>query len=134
MPERRSTDTELMATEAPHGRLRSMPRLRVAGGFVLLVAGLICAIPGVPFPGIAMVVIALLILSDHFTWAKTALDWVRTKSRAAGLPEWAVPDPSARSKDQRKRSNGAERASQTLGGGLNGTRESRPGPGGAASL
>lgn len=63
----------------------------MAGGFLLLAAGLVCAIPVVPGPGIAMIVVALLILSDHLAWARKALEWLRRRSRAAGLPDWVMP-------------------------------------------
>ncbi|MBZ5594725.1 MAG: PGPGW domain-containing protein [Acidobacteriia bacterium] len=51
--------------------------------------GLILAIPGVPGPGIPIVLLGLVILSSHFSWAKTLLDWARQKSnwsRRAKLP------------------------------------------------
>jgi hypothetical protein len=35
-----------------------------------------------------MIVFALLILRDHFTWARRALGWIRAKARAAGLQDW----------------------------------------------
>jgi hypothetical protein len=65
----------------------SVSRLRLVGGFALLVAGIICAIPGVPGPGLAMIVIALLVLQDYFNWPRKVLTWVRGKVRDAGLPE-----------------------------------------------
>jgi Putative transmembrane protein (PGPGW) len=104
--------TTEMTASASGGRLRSKSRFRAVAGFALLIAGLICAIPGVPGPGLPMIVVALLILSDHFTWAKRVLGWVRRKARAAGLPEWAFLDRSERSNDERKRPNGDGRASQ----------------------
>jgi hypothetical protein len=63
-------------------------RVRVVCGLALLVSGLILAIPGVPGPGIPTMIVGLIILSDHFAWARRALDWLRTKARNAGLPDW----------------------------------------------
>lgn len=63
-------------------------RIRIVSGLALLASGLICAIPGVPGPGGAMIIVALLILSDHFVWAKKSLNWMRSKARQAGLPNW----------------------------------------------
>jgi uncharacterized protein (TIGR02611 family) len=54
--------------------------LRIVCGFFLLVAGLIMAIPGVPGPGIAVMILGLVILSDHFEWARRLLDWVKRKA------------------------------------------------------
>jgi uncharacterized protein (TIGR02611 family) len=54
--------------------------LRIVCGFFLLVAGLIMAIPGVPGPGIAVMILGLIILSDHFAWARRLLDWVKRKA------------------------------------------------------
>lgn len=79
-----------------------MTILKVAGGFTLLAAGFVCALPGVPGPGIAMMVGALLILSDHFHWAKRVLDSLRKK--ASG---WT---PSIRNKSRCEAGNGDERA------------------------
>jgi len=49
--------------------------------------GLILAIPGVPGPGIPIVVVALVILSERFAWAKRAVEWVRKRAVAMGVPE-----------------------------------------------
>jgi uncharacterized protein (TIGR02611 family) len=54
--------------------------LRIVCGFFLLVAGLILAIPGVPGPGIAVMILGLVILSAHFEWARRLLDWVKRKA------------------------------------------------------
>ena len=58
---------------------RSRRRLGVVCGFLLLFAGLILAIPGVPGPGLALALLGLVILSSHFAWAKRLLDWARRK-------------------------------------------------------
>lgn len=57
--------------------------LRMALGFLLLLAGLILSIPGVPGPGIAVIILGLIILADHFHWARRLLDW--TKQEAHNL-------------------------------------------------
>jgi hypothetical protein len=53
-------------------------RLRIVGGFLLLCTGAILALPGVPGPGIAFILLGLLILSDHFVWASKLLQWVKS--------------------------------------------------------
>jgi uncharacterized protein (TIGR02611 family) len=57
--------------------------LRIFSGFFLLVAGAIMAIPGVPGPGIAVMILGLIILSDHFEWARRLLDWAKRKAASA---------------------------------------------------
>ena len=54
--------------------------LRITTGFLLLILGVILALPGIPGPGIPIALLALWILSDHFTWAKRALGWARKKA------------------------------------------------------
>lgn len=58
---------------------------RIAGGLALLILGAVCSLPGVPGPGILMVIAALVILSEHFRWANTALHWLKTKAKSAGV-------------------------------------------------
>lgn len=53
--------------------------LRIALGFLLLLAGGVLALPLVPGPGIPLIVLGLVMLSDHFEWAKRCLDWVKRK-------------------------------------------------------
>lgn len=43
--------------------------LRITGGAVLLVAGLLFMIPGVPGPGFVLVILGLSILAVDFVWA-----------------------------------------------------------------
>ena len=69
--------------------LRSRRKLGVVTGFLLVSVGLILAIPGVPGPGIPIVLLGLVILSSHFFWAKWLLDWAKQKSnwsRGSKLP------------------------------------------------
>jgi hypothetical protein len=56
---------------------------------MLLAAGAILALPGVPGPGIPLILLGLLILSDHFAWAKKLLEWAKRKAayaRAKAFP------------------------------------------------
>jgi hypothetical protein len=64
---------------------------RIAAGFLLLAVGLILAIPGVPGPGLAVMAVGLILLAEHFHWARRTLDWVKGKAerlrdRVAGRP------------------------------------------------
>jgi hypothetical protein len=43
---------------------------RIICGFVLLVLGLFLSIPGIPGPGIVLIVLSFGILSHDFHWAK----------------------------------------------------------------
>ncbi len=54
--------------------------LRIASGFLLLAVGAVLALPGVPGPGIALMVLGLVILSDHFEWARKLLDWAKRRT------------------------------------------------------
>jgi hypothetical protein len=49
-------------------------------GFLLLAVGLLLSLPGVPGPGIAVIILGLVILSDHFHWARRMLDWAKQKA------------------------------------------------------
>ncbi len=53
--------------------------LRIALGFSALVAGAVLALPLVPGPGIPLMVLGLVMLSDHFEWARRSLDWAKRK-------------------------------------------------------
>ena len=54
-------------------------QLRICGGFLALLAGLILALPFVPGPGIPLVLVGLLLISDEFPWAKRSLAWAKRK-------------------------------------------------------
>ena len=43
---------------------------RVVGGIIVLLAGLFLSLPGIPGPGIVVIVLGLGILSSEFDWAK----------------------------------------------------------------
>jgi xanthosine utilization system XapX-like protein len=53
--------------------------LRIFLGFAALLVGIVLALPLVPGPGIALILLGLVLLSDHFTWAKRLLDWAKRK-------------------------------------------------------
>jgi len=48
---------------------------RITAGFVVLLVGLILAIPGVPGPGFPFIILGLSILAVDFVWAH----WLNTK-------------------------------------------------------
>jgi hypothetical protein len=52
---------------------------KVILGFLLIVVGLILSIPGIPGPGLVLVVLGLVILSKHFQWAARILVWGKAK-------------------------------------------------------
>jgi len=54
-------------------------QLRIALGFLALLAGAILALPLVPGPGIPLMLLGLVMLSDHFEWARRSLDWAKRK-------------------------------------------------------
>ena len=54
--------------------------LKMIAGFALLIVGGILALPGVPGPGILVILFGLVLLSDHFVWAKKALAWGRKRA------------------------------------------------------
>jgi hypothetical protein len=53
--------------------------LRVWCGFLALISGIILALPLVPGPGIPLILLGLVLLSDHFVWAKRVLNWAKQK-------------------------------------------------------
>lgn len=65
--------------EAGRRRSRIVSALRIVAGFVLILVGLFLALPGVPGPGLVVVVLGLALLADHFTWARRWLDWGKAK-------------------------------------------------------
>lgn len=56
----------------------------VVGG-VVLAAGVVLSIPGVPLPGFLVVLIGLTILSWEFPWARRLLHRARTKLKELRL-------------------------------------------------
>ena len=59
-------------------------RLEIPGGIVLLCVGVVLAIPGVPGPGIPLILAGLFILRKHLAWAQRSLDWLREKAHVIG--------------------------------------------------
>ena len=71
-----------------HKLIAWMPKhLRVLFGFLLLIAGGILALPLVPGPGVALILLGLVILSRDFRWARRLLDWGRQKWRNLRPPD-----------------------------------------------
>ncbi len=64
-------------------RFRSM--VEIVSGTLLLLIGLVLALPGVPGPGIAVILGGLFILRNHFTWAKRLTLWIEEKVHAMKL-------------------------------------------------
>ena len=56
--------------------------LRIAFGFLLIAAGLLLSIPGIPGPGFLVIILGLVILSGHFEWARRLLEWAKKKGAA----------------------------------------------------
>jgi len=56
--------------------------VKVILGFLLIVVGLLLSIPGVPGPGLALVALGLLLLSEQFPWARRILEWAKGRFRA----------------------------------------------------
>jgi hypothetical protein len=61
--------------------VRKLVRLTV--GFALLVIGFILSLPLVPGPGIPLMILGLVILSEHVPWARRLLEWAKRKVKAA---------------------------------------------------
>ena len=59
---------------------RPLRALKVVGGFALLIVGGVLAIPGVPGPGVPIILLGLLVLSDHFAWARRAIVWAKERT------------------------------------------------------
>jgi uncharacterized protein (TIGR02611 family) len=56
--------------------------LRITLGFLLIAVGLLLSIPGIPGPGFVVIALGLLLLSEHFHWARRLLDWAKRKAAA----------------------------------------------------
>jgi hypothetical protein len=69
--------------------------LKIATGFGLVIIGLVLALPLVPGPGIPIAVMGLVILSEHFPWAKRIVDWGKEKLEGtmARFKKPAAPPP-----------------------------------------
>jgi hypothetical protein len=56
---------------------------RIIGGALLILVGAALSIPGVPGPGIAVVILGLSVLSADFEFARRAMDWLKDVGRRA---------------------------------------------------
>jgi uncharacterized protein (TIGR02611 family) len=53
--------------------------LKTIVGFVLVAVGLVLSVPGIPGPGLVIAFIGLVMLADHFDWAKRIVEWAKEK-------------------------------------------------------
>jgi uncharacterized protein (TIGR02611 family) len=64
----------------PSGMMSRLPApLKIVVGFALLIVGAVLALPGVPGPGILIMLLGLLLLGEHFVWARRLLAWGKKK-------------------------------------------------------
>ena len=54
--------------------------LRITGGILLLIAGLILMIPGIPGPGFLLIVLGLSILAVDYVWAHRLNTYLKSKA------------------------------------------------------
>ena len=54
--------------------------LRITGGILLLVAGLILMIPGIPGPGFLLILLGLSILAVDYVWAHRLNTYLKSKA------------------------------------------------------
>ena len=69
---------------------------RVVGGILVLLVGLFLSLPGIPGPGIVVIVLGLGILSSEFDWAErlyTRLKKMGQKMSRILTPRKNSPDP-----------------------------------------
>ncbi len=55
--------------------------LRIVGGFLVIVIGIGLSLPGIPGPGIAVIILGLSILSTDFVFARRAMNWLKDLAR-----------------------------------------------------
>ena len=80
----------------PDARMEDSPVRRIAKaivGFVLILVGLVLAIPGVPGPGLAIVVLGLVVLSEQFHWARRIVEWGKQEWRRLRARFGRSPQP-----------------------------------------
>jgi hypothetical protein len=78
---------------------------RVVGGIVVLLAGLFLSLPGIPGPGIVVIVLGLGILSSEFDWADRL--YIRLKEMGQKMSQNLLkrknsPEPSSSLKEPQK--------------------------------
>ena len=54
--------------------------LRITGGILLLILGLIMMVPGIPGPGFLLILLGLSILAVDFVWAHHLNTYLRSKA------------------------------------------------------
>lgn len=61
-----------------------------AGGLVLVVVGVLLALPGVPGPGILLVFAGLALWANEFAWAERLRDRIvdRVRNQRERMPRW----------------------------------------------
>ncbi|MBI5819249.1 MAG: PGPGW domain-containing protein [Verrucomicrobia bacterium] len=62
--------------------------LKIVFGFFMLVAGLVTAIPGVPGPGLLIILGALAILAGEFVWAQKLLQRCKASAEKIKTVVW----------------------------------------------
>ena len=80
MPDQPQTALQTAGSH-PAARPRLPRYLRLCGGFLALSLGIILSLPLVPGPGIPLILLGLILLSDHVAWARRVLDWARRRWR-----------------------------------------------------
>ncbi|MFA6564030.1 MAG: PGPGW domain-containing protein [Verrucomicrobiia bacterium] len=68
--------------------------LKIVFGFFMLVAGLVTAIPGVPGPGLLIILGALAILAGEFVWARKLLHRFKAGAEQMKNAVWKNKSPS----------------------------------------
>ncbi|HEY1340567.1 MAG TPA: PGPGW domain-containing protein [Bryobacteraceae bacterium] len=69
------------------GRSRLHRIWKLPAGFLLLALGIVLSLPLVPGPGIALILLGLVLLGDEFPWARRALEWMKSRwQRFRGKP------------------------------------------------
>lgn len=82
-------------------------------GWLLILAGLVLAIPGVPGPGLLIALVGLLILASEYKWAKRLLVRFRRRfPRLAGALQQAME--KVRGRGRVRRSPAAARHSDDI--------------------
>ena len=69
--------------------IRLLTAVKIVGGFAMLAIGLVLAIPGVPGPGIPLVLLGLVSLSNHFAWARRSVAWLKQKTDRLRRKRWS---------------------------------------------
>jgi hypothetical protein len=69
--------------------------VRIFAGIALLFIGFILSLPFVPGPGVAIMVLGLVLLSEHCPWARRVVDW--GKAKLEGVTSGRNKPPAAKS-------------------------------------